>query len=333
MHKLLTVIFLITISLPLVGYILKVNQNLQIQENRTLTQSFDDQFGFRPIPVRLNSLIRFNLFHSSTNNLVTIGDEGRLFYSFKDTYLDDLGLSNFSETELETIRKNLDQTREYLTQRGIKSYFLIAPKPQAVYPEYLPSYYQPGKTRLMQLQGEFTDPTKALQASKNLGPLYYKYDTHWNYLGAFVAYQELMRGMGIKPLELDEFSITYQESPHKDLAILLGMSDYLTEQEPILTPKNPHSHQVSPPCSNIYAQCLDVVMEADQPGPRALVYRDSFGTFLIPYLSEHFSTVHYNWRLAPHPLSDVEKELPDIVIFEITERDLAWLLKPILEIR
>lgn len=332
-NKLFILIFLLVISLPLLGRLININQKFQIEENRNLTDSFDDQFGFRPILVKASSEVKLNLFRSSTNDLVALGKDGWLFYRSDDTFLDDIGANNFSPSELAAIRKNLQQTKDYLTGRGIKSYFLIAPKPQDVYAEYLPDYYHPGNTRLKQLQNQFINPTNTLRNSKNLGQLYYKYDTHWNYLGAYVAYRELMKQMRITPLGPEDFNLTYQPSQHKDLAILLGVSDFLSESEPILTPKKPESHQTSPLCSNIYAQCLEVTTKANIPKTnRVLVYRDSFGTFLIPYISETFSDVHYIWRLPPHPTDVIEQEKPDIVIFEMTERDLSWLLNPLLKL-
>ena len=39
-----------------------------------------------------------------------------------------------------------------------------------------------------------------------------------------------------------------------------------------------------------------VVTEGPASGPRALIFRDSFGSAMIPFLSEHFSRAVYVWQ-------------------------------------
>ena len=64
-----------------------------------------------------------------------------------------------------------------------------------------------------------------------------------------------------------------------------------------------------------------VVTEGPPAGPRAVIFRDSFGSAMIPYLSEHFSRAVYVWRNDFDP-SLVEAERPDVVIQEWVGRHL-----------
>jgi hypothetical protein len=57
------------------------------------------------------------------------------------------------------------------------------------------------------------------------------------------------------------------------------------------------------------------------PLPRAVVFRDSFASRLVPFLSEHFSRAVYLWQNDFDP-EIVEKEHPDVVIQEIVSRHL-----------
>ncbi|MBF0634551.1 MAG: hypothetical protein HQK85_07840 [Nitrospinae bacterium] len=63
-------------------------------------------------------------------------------------------------------------------------------------------------------------------------------------------------------------------------------------------------------------------LDTGNAGPRAIILRDSFGNALLPLLAVHFS--HITSRLDHGWLSSeiVEKEKPDVVIYEITERFL-----------
>jgi hypothetical protein len=64
--------------------------------------------------------------------------------------------------------------------------------------------------------------------------------------------------------------------------------------------------------------------------PKLVMFRDSFGVALLPYLSESFSDSLYVWY-TPFGvnLSVIEKERPQIVILELVERNLQELSKPI----
>lgn len=65
-------------------------------------------------------------------------------------------------------------------------------------------------------------------------------------------------------------------------------------------------------------------MAADGAGRSILVYRDSFGRAMIPYMGGVFDTAVFN-RSTPYGLSVVENTACDYVLFEIVERNLADL--------
>ena len=51
------------------------------------------------------------------------------------------------------------------------------------------------------------------------------------------------------------------------------------------------------------------------------MFRDSFATWLIPLLSEHFQRIVYSWQYTMER-GLVEREHPDVVIQEMAERVL-----------
>ena len=57
------------------------------------------------------------------------------------------------------------------------------------------------------------------------------------------------------------------------------------------------------------------------PLPRAVVFRDSFTTALVPFLAEHFSRTVFLWQKDFIPEQVVE-EGADVVIYEIASRHL-----------
>jgi hypothetical protein len=65
-------------------------------------------------------------------------------------------------------------------------------------------------------------------------------------------------------------------------------------------------------------------MLPDQSQPRVVIFRDSFASALIPFLSEHFSRAVYLWQNNVDP-QVIEDERPDVVIHELVGRRLTTL--------
>jgi hypothetical protein len=63
----------------------------------------------------------------------------------------------------------------------------------------------------------------------------------------------------------------------------------------------------------------DIVYERDDADlPRAVMFRESFATWLFPLLSEHFQRIVFSWQYVfDHEL--VAREHPDVVIQEMVE--------------
>ena len=79
---------------------------------------------------------------------------------------------------------------------------------------------------------------------------------------------------------------------------------------------------VDPPGAEPTSELGRVVTEvADTRLPRAVIFRDSFASRLVPFLSEHFSRAVYLWQ-NDFDADVVGSEHPDIVIQEIVGRHL-----------
>jgi len=90
-----------------------------------------------------------------------------------------------------------------------------------------------------------------------------------------------------------------------------------------LAPVRPRRARVVEPAG---AQPTDelgrIVTVIDDPAlPRAVIFRDSFTSQLVPFLSEHFSRAVYVWQ-NDFDANLVTEEHPDVVIQEIVGRHL-----------
>jgi len=108
-----------------------------------------------------------------------------------------------------------------------------------------------------------------------------------------------------------------------DLAGMMGLKRVLREEDLTLVPRRPRlARVIEPPGAAPTAEEGFLITEI--PGstlPRALIFRDSFASRLVPFLSEHFSRAVYMWQ-NDFDAEAVIKEKPDVVIQEIVGRHL-----------
>ena len=108
-----------------------------------------------------------------------------------------------------------------------------------------------------------------------------------------------------------------------DLAAMLGLEDILREHALVLEPRIPRRAKLIEPADlhEGYEVARVVTEIPDVRLPRAVIFRDSFMSGMVPFLSEHFSRAVYLWQ------NDVDRDLvlrerPNLVIFEIVGRRL-----------
>jgi hypothetical protein len=292
-------------------------------------------------------MIHVNLLHTSPTRDVVLGREGWLYYD-NNTYGNNLkdfyGESNFSEANLDNIIENLIKIDRFCEERGILFKIVLAPNKHTIYPEFLPPNIknrQGASTRLDQvkdylirnkLESVLIDLRPTLVSSKNMEthPLYYLTDTHWNPLGAFIAYTEIVKNLRLKYPQIRILDIknhrvvTKENNGLGDLAGFISMPGSLKDMEIVLEPQTPYLAKKID--SGIELQWISVQRYHIEKCnyPKLLVFGDSFVKYLLPYLSESFSDSLYLWPYVID-FSIIKKEKPQIVILEMAERNLQFL--------
>src|SRR5687768_3017923 len=241
---------------------------------------------------------------------------------------------------------------EWLSQKGVSTFrVMLGPDKATIYPEFLPGWAQPATESATDnllanvSQGLYIDTRTALRAAKSqfTESLYYKTDTHWNSLGAWVAFQAFQREIartetGLRWLTEQDVRISnVNERQGGDLAKFLRLKEILRDDEvaidimselPLETEQydfetgrlkrsggNPEIHTAPRP--------LLVKSKNALNQKRVLWLRDSFGTAIAPFMAATFSEtlqLHYD---AAHPelfarLVDIYK--PDYVFITVVER-------------
>lgn len=124
----------------------------------------------------------------------------------------------------------------------------------------------------------------------------------------------------------------YKEMQHAggDLSQMLSLNDkgWYTEvyQKPM--PKNGFHYEVVEEKKRPSGQAYFIRTKNAGKPYKVVVFRDSFSTALLPYLSETFGEVVYIWDHHLNPYSSlVRDEKPQIVIHEMVSRFADSLLK------
>ena len=297
-----------------------------------LENYFNDHFGFRKCLVQWNNKFRASLFKDKGTRDVLIGKNGWLFYTMGDAIDHYSGLLQFTPEQLHDWQVLLEKRRDWFARRGIAYLFVVTPDKHTIYPEELPDWavkVHP-QTKLDQFVAYMREhPTvpildlrQVVRDAKEMRPTYLKTDSHWNFFGSFVAYQELIRTLaaqlpGLEPLPLASFTPTNRLQPGGDLARFLGVSlvegnffsfdpkpglpQFTTQMSPPDHPKDPKS-TTNP-----------------QAKGRVIVFQDSFAMGWIQFLGYHFNQVTYLWHYDLDA-AWIEREHPELVISEMNER-------------
>ena len=308
-----------------------------------------DRFGFRATLVRWNAGLSAKALSVSVNPSVILGRDGWLFYADDHIIEDYRCLQPFTGPELRQWADLLERRQAWLRQRGCRYLFFIAPNEHTIYPEYLPaSITRVGdRSRLDQLMAYLrehssvtvVDVRPALLEAKARERVYQKTDTHWNERGAFAAYQALFRPIslwfpGVRAVPRSGFADTSATGPGGGLAAMLGSPDLYREEILGLRPLEPRRARMSTwEFSRLagFAERPASVREARVPDPglpRAVFLHDSFGEAMEPFLAEHFSKTVFIPATMGFDGPVLEREKPDLVIQEITERHL-WADYPV----
>jgi hypothetical protein len=314
---------------------------------------FRFNFAFREDLIHWHSRLVGQAMGQSSSPLVVEGKHGWLFLGEHGPLEDYRGMLPFTDQQLRDWQQALEGRRNWLVQQGIHYLFVICPDKHTIYPEHMPDRINRvhAQTRLDQLlrhmkehsDVEILDLRPALLEFKKMHLCYQPQESHWNGVGAFVAYQQIARRLqawypNLRVAAWNDGEIYKQENPDTDLLRLQGRASTQTVLDNVRLvhgstaklrrqakgPPNASSRvgDPNPPRGNgnmlIYSQ------RSDAPIARALVVCDSFATLMIPFLAEHFGDALFVWGGGDGFLpQDVRERKPDVVIQEVVERSLC----------
>lgn len=242
--------------------------------------------------------------------------------------------------------------QQWLMSKGVRLYrVMLGPDKSTIYPEFLPDWAQPAadsatNTLLTHVsQDLYVDTRPALRAAKSQfsEPLYYKTDTHWNTLGAWVAFRAFAMEVarteaGLRWLPDQHVHVSNVIERHGgDLGKLLRIRDVLRDSEVSIEIDSEHPIETeqydfetghlleSGGNPRLVAQNRPVLVKSKHAlnQKKVLWLRDSFGTAMTPFMAATFTEtlqVHFH-KSAPVLFARlVETYKPDYVFITVVER-------------
>jgi alginate O-acetyltransferase complex protein AlgJ len=358
--RMIAALFAIAIAWPAVALVFTWSRTLTRFENRPMTpwpapalsrefapafeRAFSDRFGGRDALVRMHHAGLLALFGVSSLPNVLRADDGWFYWLGEDGHSLDRHYRqtmSFPQSEVDNTVAEFAHRKAWLAARGIAYVVVVVPEKFTIYPEHLPGWIarSPQPTPYDRVRDAvkkdgsvaFVDLRPALRAAKARERVYYQTDSHWNFNGARVGYETMMKAVQealpgklatIAPAGRPAYTpgVDFYSG---DLIQMLGLPGRIREDD--VAPLG----RVFADGANRCARRTDKdefpgfeFYACDKPGlPRAVVLRDSMAIPLIPLLSENFSRVAY---VSNHALdlAMIEREKPDIVIEELVERNL-----------
>ncbi len=283
-----------------------------------LADYVDARFWLRQECVTGWAKLNAGLLRSSAADDVLLGSDGWLYYA--PTLADYTGSDPMSDRELWCAARTLYLLNENVRSRGGSFLFTVAPNKNSLYDGNMPSVTRlrvsSNSERLCAMLGAMDVPFADLFAAFRERPetLYFKTDSHWNGAGAALAADVMLEALG---RESAAFAGPFSETEHRgDLYEMLYPAG--RETEPDVTPAAGFSFTAS--TSN--ADSITITTACGGGSGSLMMYRDSFGRNLYPYLAEAFAEARFSRKNDYDPTA---MEDGGTMIVELVERNLRYL--------
>lgn len=315
------------------------DQKFNYQFGRNFDSWFNDHFFGRDALLRFDVFL-FNLCKSP------IQVRGNVFYGFDNWYFlsKENALRNyhnldlFTAQQLEQAVENINKIDSICRKYGKKFYIVIIPDKHKVYGEFFPAApkIRPDEqSRPRQFESYVSRNTSVpvinlveqLKKNKSKGLLYWKNNTHWNEMGAFMGYLGIMerirKDFPDVPVTRPKIRSVKNRSQGDLVKIVLRPQEI---EYPV--PQLIRQYKViGDPVEQSFGSSLMINPKGKY---NVLIIRDSFSSSLLPYMGNSFRSTTALWSNYVFPQHKINAfKSADIVIFECVDRLLPFMLNGI----
>ncbi len=312
---------------------------------RQYEQYFNETFSGRKKLVKKFSKIKLRL--GMDSGYIINGLNGWMFYDSAKvpdgyTLIDYYGEIVYTPQELDQMTSGMKAARDFYAKKGIDYMIVVTPNKESLYSEYMPERMQRARVsdlsrndRAILYAQENSDVailnlSDSLKAAKphTQYPLYFQKDTHWNNIGAYVAYIQLAQtlqkfGYNVKAPAYSDNMVENAMVSKTDLSYAGDKDiDYQVKYKEDIVPQNLVNEDHG------FFQVWENKTAPVQK--RVLMLRDSQGIALMRYIEKDFAFgvfAHIKWNTKEGLQKLVETYKPDLVIDELGERYFDRFLK------
>lgn len=262
------------------------------------------------------------------------------------------GIFKIKQEDLEKYAQQLEDLQNWYKNQNIKLIIAIAPNKHSIYKENLPNWMQTNEKTLTDNIVEFLqeknieilDLRSFLRTEKKQDLLYYKSDTHWNELGASLAYEKLINFLNKSQnlnITIPDFSLKKVSRSGGDLSNFLKINTLLRKNyerrfdfnfkenfEICKGQIDPNSLELAK-CTKTNNLSLNynqfMINSTAKNNYKLLLLGDSFTTAPAPLYNATFKEVlkwHWGTINGSKLANFIGKNEPDIVIYQLVERSL-----------
>lgn len=300
---------------------------------RDLDRFVADHFGLRTQLVRAHAALRYAVV-LPTDLRVLIGRDGFLFLNGDGTIEQTTG-QLLREPAIATFADRAAELQKRLAATSARLLVAIPPNGSTINRARLPAWAATSPAvseydlmiKALAARGvAAVDLRPPLLAANAIHPTYRRTDTHWNRLGAMVAYNRVVEALHQPGWTIDAARVLrgFETVPGGDLARLLAVSASVTDEDAVidLSPYRPTA--LTPRPIDTQFESGGDLIETGRAGPTVLVIGDSFTRgFWQEYFGLHagkYIWIHH--ELCGFALDVVAREAPDIVILAPAERQM-----------
>ncbi|MEW7290482.1 alginate O-acetyltransferase AlgX-related protein [Aquimarina sp. 2304DJ70-9] len=252
------------------------------------------------------------------------------------------GMIVFSKKELDSLKGILSYRNDWLKKRNIKFYLAIAPNKHSVYGDMIPIRKNDRNNKLEQIDSlcktigvRFINLGTDFPKDENIR-LYHKTDSHWNDYAGFYAFGSIMKEItkdfnttNFNLYTIDDMIIETTNDPIGDLNEMLQLEK--NEAFIHFNFKNPEKvYQLDKTLTirkgyHKDPSFYELRYRNDINDLKIMTMNDSFFGYFRQYIVNNFGNSLLIWDYK-FDENLIESEKPDILLHEIAERDVDFLL-------
>lgn len=286
---------------------------------------------------RVDSFVTYYALGDIQSVQVVHGDENWLFYksvSDGNPIADYEGTNRYTPDEMASMLQAASVTQQKMEEKGIRFAVVVAPNKENVYAEYMPATYTHSDVSSTDLLIEYlaqngiriVSPKADLLSLRSNWQVYYKYDTHWNQLGAYVGVRDVLQTWNISLPDLSDMTVSAQDLKgnyhycgESDLADMVGLRSLFDDDKEYTVdgtiPMDWDAYEEEQNNELISHYQNNQAMQ----NASVFLVGDSFRSSMIPALRQVFSDVYVVHRSFYKP-EMLEQVAPDYFIAEYVER-------------